>query len=431
VSRYAENWRRSALPSRYVRVLPRAIAPFLLLCAIALPAGAQPTRGPAPSSLTLDDAIARALNRNPDLAAARLRVDSAHAERKIAAAIPNPLLSATPSNPTQYSAQLPLDVTVARHYRMKATSEGESAAQFDILDAERQLLYSVRQAYYDVLLADSLRSLAADQADTFRRLLEADSLRLRSGSVAERDVVTARLQLAHAEAVLARATVQQHGTRLALEMLMGEPHLDTTLLIRDALTYRPRAVLTDSVLALALGHRPDLQSATVRVTQSASALALARAALIPVPVVGAVYQPSQPFASGEHVAPSLGLTIPVFYLFSGERARARASVEAARVSVTHTQLQIRSDVTLAVDAYLSAKEVADRYACGLLTDASGALEGARYAYDRGATALPDLLEAIRSYADTRSDYLTAVHDYWVSLFALERAAGVDFVRTAQ
>ena len=396
-----------------------------------VPAWAQTIRGPALSGLTLDDAVARALTRNPDLVAARLRVDSAHAERKIAGAIPNPLLSVTPSNPTQYSAQLPLDVTVARHYRMKATSQGESVAHLDVLDAERQLRYAVRQAYYDVLLADSLRALAADQAYTFRRLLEADSLRLRSGSVAERDVVTARLQLAHSEAVLARATTQQHAMRLSLEMLMGEPHPDTSLLISGALAYQPLGVITDAVFALAFTYRPDLQSSSVRVNQSTSALALARAALIPVPVVGAVYQPSQPFNSGERVAPSVGLTIPLFYLFSGERERARASVEAARVNATRTRLQIHSDVTLAVDAYLSAKEVADRYACGLLADASGALEGARYAYDRGATGLPDLLEAIRSYADTRSDYLTAVHDYWVSLFALERAAGTDFVRARQ
>ena len=59
--------------------------------------------------------------------------------------------------------------------------------------------------------------------------------------------------------------------------------------------------------------------------------------------------------------------------------------------------------------------------------AEAALEGARYAYDRGATGLPDFLEAARTYAETRSDYLTAVHDYWVGLFGLERAAGIDFV----
>jgi outer membrane protein TolC len=139
-----------------------------------------------------------------------------------------------------------------------------------------------------------------------------------------------------------------------------------------------------------------------------------------------VYQPAQPFSSGSHLAPAVGLTLPVLYAFGGERVRARASLDAARVGADRVQLQLRADVTLAFDSYLSSRALADRYACGLIDAASRALDDARYAYERGATALPDLLEAIRAYADTRADYLTALHDYWVSLFALERASGVDF-----
>jgi len=357
-------------------------------------------------------------------------VDSARAERRIATALPNPTLSATPSNPSQYAIQLPLDVGPARHYRMRAAGEGLTAAHFDALDVRRQVVFAVRQAFYDVLLADSLRSLATDQAETFRRLLAADSARLRAGSIAERDVVATRLQLAHAEAVLARAVIQQHAARLTLETAIGGMSADTNLLISGSLAYRAIDVPADSVLAIALDHRADYLAATSRTTQSASALSLARASLIPVPVIGGVYQPAQPFASGRYVAPSLGFTLPVLYTFGGERARARASLDGARVQAERTALQIRADVTLAVDGYRTARELADRYACGLLADATGALEAARYAYSRGATALPDLLEAVRAYADTRSDYLTAVHDYWVSLFALERATGIDLLQAA-
>lgn len=380
--------------------------------------------------LTLAAAVARAENHNPDLTIARYRVDSAHAERRIAAALPNPTFGAAPSNPTQYSVQLPLDVTVARHYRVETTNIGVRAARFDVLDAQRQVVFAVRQAFFDVLLADSLRVLASDQADAFRRLLIADSARLRSGGIAERDVVTTRLQLAHAEAQLARAVVQQHAGRLNLEMLLGDPP-DTSLLIRGGLAYEPVELDADSILALAVGHRPDYEAASERIAQSASSVKLARANLIPVPVVGGVYQPSQPFTSGSHLAPSIGLTVPILYAFGGERARASASLASVRVTAERMQVQVRSDVTGAFDSYLSARMLAARYACGLLRDASAALDATRYAYDRGAIGLPDLLEAVRSYADTRSDYLTAVHDYWVSLFALERAAGIDFLPSAQ
>ena len=381
------------------------------------------------ASLTLRAALARALTNNPDVVTSRLRIDSARAERLIARALPNPTLSATPGNPSQYGVQLPLDVAPSRHFRVKVSREGEDAAQFDARDAERQITFAVRQAFFDILLADSLHALAADQAAGFRRLLAADSARLHAGSIAERDVVTTRLQLAHAEAVLARSEVQQHAVRLALEALMGSAP-DTSLLITGRLEYRAIGVNADSLSIAALARRPDLAAAAARVEQSASAVSLARASLIPVPVIGGVYQPAQPFASGSHYAPSVGFTIPVLYAFRGERARAHAALTAARVSGERTRLQIRSDVSAAYDTYLTARELADRYACGLLADAQGALDASRYAYDRGATSLPDLLESIRAYGDTRSDYLTAVHDFWVSIFALERAVGEDFLKDA-
>lgn len=426
------------------RTCVRSRLSVLLLTAVtALPVhgavgGAQdPRAAPAPDTsarsqaLTLDAAIERALAGNADLLAARLRVDSARAEGTIAQALPNPTFSATPANPSQYALQLPLDLGPARHFRVRTAAEGIDAARLDALDSRRQIVFAVREAFYDVLLADSLNALAADQADTFRRLLAADSVRLRSGSIAEREIVTTRLQLAHAEALVARAVVQRHATRLALQELMGLEQPDTALRITGQLAYRPLALRSDSVLALADARRPDLAASERRVAQAASAVSLANANLLPVPVVGAVYQPAQPFASGSHTAPAIGLTLPLLYAFGGERSRARASRAAAQIASRHVRARIRSDVALAFDEYVTARSLADRYACGLLDDAAGALVAARYAYDRGATALPDLLEAIRSYGDTRTDFLTAVHDYWVSLFALERAAGSDLLQDSQ
>lgn len=403
-----------------------------IVCARGRVAVAQAAahRAEASETLTLPRAIAIALRGNGDVLVARLRVDSARAERRIAGAYPNPTFTATPSNPSQYAGQIPLDLWPARQDRVRIGSRGEDAAGFDADDTRRQVVFAVRQAFYDVLLADSLRALADSQADAFRRLLAADSALLRNGSIAERDVVTTRLQLAHAMAVVSRALVQQHTTRLLVEELLGVPKPDTSLRIDGRLAYRAIDINGDSVVELALARRPDLAAASERLAQSAAAQALARAALMPVPVVGAVYQPAAPFASGHHIAPSLGLTVPVLNLFRGERARAAAGAAAAQVALDRTRMQIRTDVAGAFDGYMTARELAERYACGLLADAGGVLEAAQYAYQRGSSGLPDLLEAIRAYADTRSDYLTALHDYWVSVFALERATAVDFVEAS-
>ena len=416
-----------SLQLRFAARIAACVSALVGVLAISASAQRAVKTTAAPDALTLGTAVDAALRANADVLAAGLRADSARAERRIAASYPNATLTATPSNPSQYAVQLPLDVWPARQFRVRVGQSGESAARSDVEDTRRQIIFAVRQAFYDVLLADSLRSLANDQADTFRRLLAADSSLLRNGSIAERDVVTTRLQLAHAMAIVSRATVQLHSARLALQTLLGTPEPDTSLEIAGQLAYRSIEVNGDSILALALSRRPDLAAASDRVAQSSAAQSLTRASLVPVPIIGAVYQPAAPFASGHHVAPSLGLTVPVLNVFGGERARAAAGKAAAQLALDRTRMQIRSDVAVAFDSYSTARELADRYVCGLLADAAGALDAARYAYQRGASGLPDLLEAIRAYADTRSDYLTAVHDYWVSVFALERATGVDVV----
>jgi outer membrane protein TolC len=48
----------------------------------------------------------------------------------------------------------------------------------------------------------------------------------------------------------------------------------------------------------------------------------------------------------------------------------------------------------------------------------------RYAYDHGATSLLDLLDALRAAQDVSTEYYTALHDYWIAVYAVEAAEGV-------
>ena len=109
------------------------------------------------------------------------------------------------------------------------------------------------------------------------------------------------------------------------------------------------------------------------------------------------------------------------------RERSRAGLQQAEVTTRRVQAQVATDVATALDAYRSARGLAERYESGLLAQADSVLETARYAYRRGALSLIDLLDAIRTYADTRADYDIAVHNYWVSVYALDHAVGKDII----
>jgi outer membrane protein, heavy metal efflux system len=388
--------------------------------------GAQaPTTASGPPSLA--QLVAAAALHNPTLEAARARVDSAHGERTIAGGLPNPAFQVIPNTPFQYSVGVALDVGPQRMYRVRSADLGTGATQFDLADATRNVTFALRASYFDLLLADSLRAIARTDRDALARVVAADSARFRAGDAPERDLARSRLELAHAEATLAERASASRSARVALQLLLGTPHPDTTFEVAGSLAYAQVDVQESALAGIASANRPDVAAAVERVKASDASLSLARATLLPVPGVALVYQPRAPFGTGSRFAPALSLSVPLLYPFSGERTRAAAGVKQAQIAETSTRAQAESDVALALADFHSARERISRYEHGLLADASATRDAVQYAYQAGAVSLLELLDALRTYSETRADYYTAVHDYWVSAYALDRAAGRDVV----
>ena len=404
-----------------VRVGIAAVAAFGWLTAGSRAAGAQSN---------LREVMARALQENPDVRLARLGVDAAAAERRIARAVPNPILSAIPNAPYQYNASVPLDIGPDRLFRTRAAGQGARAARLDLDNVERQIRYVVRQGFYDLLLADALLRTAADKRNTFRQLLEADSVRVRVGDAPARNLVKSELELARSEADLTRAEADVKAARIAIQLLMGVPSPDTGFTIRGDLSYRDLGPLDAPTMP---ADRPDVAAAQARVGQARSARSLIAAELLPTPTMTLTYQPDGGFSTreiwtlGSSGRFSLGveLQLPLLNWNGGQRARAAIQVESAITQEQRARVQVEAEVVLARDQYRATSTLASRYQSGLLARARTALDQARYAYQAGATSLLDVLEAIRTYGDTQVSAAQACHDYWVSVAALSAAIGTD------
>jgi len=380
-----------------------------------------------PRNPALRDVLAYALRENPDLVTARLRADSAHGEQRIARALSNPALSVVPGNPTQYVANAAFDLGPDRVFRTRAAAQASAAARLDVDDVTRQVTFSVRQGFFDLLLAEAVHGIARGQDSTVRRLLQADSARFEAGDLALRDVSITELLFAHAEANLSRADAAARAARVSLQLLMGVRSPRTDFTVAGRLEYAELVIPVDSLMAIAQANRPDAAAAREREDQSRSLRARASALLVPVPGLNAVYQPAQPFASGSNYALGLSLVVPLWYWFGGERERAEAGVRAAAVARERTGATLESDVTTALDGFAAARVLARRYASGLLARAADAVEIQRFAYENGNASLTDLLTAINAFGDIQTDYYTALHDYWVGAYAVDRAVGRDLV----
>lgn len=386
-----------------------------------------PLEAQSPVRPTLSEVVAYTLRSNPDLVTARLQIDSARGEQRIARALPNPTFSVTPGSPFQYSVNQPIDLGPGRVYRTRAAGYGANAVRLDVQNATRQVVFAARQAFLDLQLAEAVRDIAFQQDTIMRHLLQTDSVRFRAGDLAQRDLNTTELQYVHAEASFARADAAARGARIALQVLMGVPHPDTTFRVSGALGFRPLTFPEDSLRGIALTERPDVAAARVREEQSRSIRSLANSLLLPVPGLAAVYQQT-PFDSGKNYAFGLSMTVPVLYWFGGERQKAAAGARSAEVASQRTATLAEGDVVAAADNFRAATTLAARYASGLLDKARATLEMQRYAYEHGSASLLELLSSIVAFGDTQTDYYTALHDYWVAAYAIDRAVGRDLVQ---
>src|SRR5260370_1209446 len=138
----------------------------------------------------------------------------------------------------------------------------------------------------------------AARREIFRQLLAADSVRLRSGDLPQREITKAELELARVDAELLRAAAQVHASRLALQLQMGIAAPDTAFRVAGDLAYQPVIFPEDSLAVLAERRRPDLVSARERTAQSEAIEHMAATLWIPTPELTYSYQHGGQFARG-------------------------------------------------------------------------------------------------------------------------------------
>lgn len=379
----------------------------------------------AQRTIALEDAVARALRDNPDLLAGALRVDSSLAELRVARALPNPVFQTIPNTPFQYGVSLPLDVGPLRRSRVRVQRIGADAADIDLADARRLVRFAVRQAYVEAQLAETLRRVAGDQREIVRQLLVADSARLRAGDIPERDLARTELELMRAGTALQRADASVRASRLALQLVIGAPEPDTGLAVADTLRAPTRLEAPSAHIGSQIDRRADVRATIARVEASRAGLALARAQLLPAPQLGLVEQPASPFMNGRHEALALTFALPLFNQLRGEQSRAAAALRATEVDVERRRARAVTEVAQTADSLAAAGALVARFDAGLLAKADSSLAMTRYAYASGAASLAELLDAVRAHVETRAEYATAVHDYWVGVYAYRRATGME------
>lgn len=413
---------------------PSGIAAAVALANLMFPGLVQaqaPPPGPPPlaTRLTMEEAVALALQRNQSLRAQRLTVEQSRAGEVTAGLKPNPVFTSsnqdfpvfTPgqltasnlANNQTFTESLSylLERGGKRERRLQAARDATELTARTVDDAERQVRLQVGQAFVGVLLARATLEFARQDLKDFAEVVALNKRRVAGGDLAEGDYLKIALQQLQFEQDVSAAEVALVQSRAALRQLVGYDTVAEEFDVVGELARHATAVSLESLQRDALAARPDLQAARANTKLAGSTFELAQANRTRDVTFEVEYDRNGPVNG---VGFGLSIDIPVHDRNQGEIARSRSAVAQALETESAARVVVLTDVASAHAAFRTSEKVVSLYESGYLEQARQSREISRYAYAKGATGLLDLLDAERTYRSTELAYRQALAAWMTS-----------------
>jgi cobalt-zinc-cadmium efflux system outer membrane protein len=386
--------------------------------------------------LTLAEAERLFTERSRELIAARRAVESASAQRTIAAARPNPTLSlnssSISSNPgtgpgplnqkridTVLRIEQPFERGNKRELRMDAAEGLERAARGDSSDVLRLQLAQMRGAYYDLKQAEEKVAILAETSQLFARTLAAAQSRLKAGDLAAAEVAKVQVDHERAQNDARASQAELARARLALAYLIGEDKAAGELRAADPWPglERPDPAAVERAITQSADARPDVMAAKARVAAAEKLRDLAKSQQTRDITLGAQYERFPGAIPSDSIG--FGISLPLFTGndFSGDIQRAEVDRYAALDALDRARAIASNDIRRAASDLAAAGDRVERYASTLLDAAQRTAQAVEFAFQRGATSVLEVLDARRTLRAVQLEALAARTDYAKALAA--------------
>jgi len=447
-----------------LRVLLKAVLGAMAVLWFLSAASAQPAA--EPSSLTLQQAVKIALERNPlhRAALADTRVASANVRQARSVLMPRLMFSETATRgndpvyvfgselrqqrfttadfalnklnsplpfgnfSTRFGGSWNLFDSFASWHGVNQARRMNEATEHQFDRTEQEIVFRVVSAYYEVLLAAKQVEVSKQAVTTAQSILECSQARFDSGLAVESDLLTAKVRRAAREQEAIRARNNVEMAQAELNTAMGMP-VDSPFQLTEALAERTLPIpALQEVEKQASTNRPDLKRIASEEAAQRQSVAIAKSSFGPRVNAFAGWEMDNPtFLAGGGGNNWLGGIELQFDIFQGGAKRAELSRQRALEEKVVAMKQAAGDgVRLEVrrayynmDAGRQQIEVA-RAAIAL---AQESLRINQDRYESGLSTITDLLGAEESARRSQTDYWEAIYRFQTSYASLELASG--------
>jgi len=417
--------------------------------------GGLPAKGFAQDG-TVEQLVATALDRSPELRAARTAITAAGGQLTQAGLRPNPTLSASrmlmtgEQHQTLVEVEWPLDL-FRRPARIGTAQHAVEATTLSVQDRERLLAASVREQAGRLLAARRRVEIISEGLTASRRVRELLDSRVTEGDIPKLDANIAAVEAGRIEVDLTLAQADAEAAAIELKALAGlRPNEPLTL--RESLealagapvpfaSLGPSATPAspDSPAPSSLAMRADIREATARVALADARIEQARQeGRADVSLVANYGREGYGFAQrgfdnagrlvpvqGKFHSVEIGATLllPLRNRNQGAVALAEAERSGEQEVLAARQLAAQAELDAAVVRDREAQRAVELYATSIRDLARQNVEVQLEAYDLGRTPLTDLLAEQRRYLDVEAAYTSVLSRAYDARVALRRARG--------
>ncbi len=393
------------------------------------------------SVVTLDELIAEAMRKNPEILAARRRYDVVRARIPQVMALPEPMLSvASMGNLLPFSVQVG-DPSSARivsfaqevPFPGKLSLQGKAAA----MEAEaerwayeltwRTVIADVKMAYYDLYLVEKSTEVITRVKGLLEQFLKIAEARYQVGRATQQDVLKAQTEIS---ILIERLTLlEQQRARVVARLNALLDRSPETPLGRTAEVKKGELPYSlDDLYRMAAARYPGLKREERRIDRAHYAFALAKKEFYPDFAIGIQYfqRPRMPEMWGV----SFSVKLPLYFWKRQRPALDEAMAELAQAR--HEYGGVRAQLFFRIkDAYLMAM-TADRllrlYEEGIIPQATLTLESSVAAYQVGTVDFLTLITNLITVLTYELSYYEQLVTFQKSLAQLEPLIAQELAR---
>jgi len=381
---------------------------------------------PSERTLALEEAIARALNQNPDILRAQKELEAARGRRLELGALPDPDLVFSQEGLSAWQEKGDQEVTLGieqliefpgkRALRKETATHEESVFASGLESLKLVVSAEVKKAFWRVAHSQMAVARLEELLEILKQYQEMAAIRFQAGRVSSLDVLRGQLESLRVRSELIEARRKLRENLAALNLVMGEEPGEPYSVAAD-FDFKP---LEKDLLALRreVEARPSLQAASLRLEQSRLGLRLAQKSALPDFTVGLYYPSLRTSGWGF----SVGASIPLWRdRRKGQILQAEASSAAASTALKAQKTKI---LTLLEAAYVDVRAAEERLALfekNLLGEVETMLELGISQYQFGQIDSLNLFDIYKLYKTTKLEYLDALLAHKIALAELEAA----------